>query len=80
MTSREDIETWSAELRESQERFHAEMIALEEIKRAHLRKVARALPEVPPRLAKYLAEPNVFLRRERSDGAGSASDEGSGDL
>lgn len=65
MTRREHIRRMREEWRASDAAFNARMAALEEIKRAHLRNVARALPEVPPRLAKYLAEPNLFLREQR---------------
>jgi hypothetical protein len=69
VTRREQIQKLRAELREDQERFHAEMAALEEIKRVHLRNAARALPELPPRLARYLAEPNAFLHRDSAERA-----------
>ena len=65
MTRREQIQRMRAEWRASDAVFTARMMALEEIKRADLRNVARTLPEVPPRLAKYLAEPNVFLRDQQ---------------
>lgn len=64
--NREQIRRMRAEWRASDAAFKARLAALEEIKRVHLGNVARALPEVPPRLAKYLAEPNVFLRDEQS--------------
>ena len=65
MTS-EQIQRMRAEWRASDAAFTVRLAALEEIKRAHLRKVARNLPEVPPALEKYLSEPNVFLRDECS--------------
>ena len=66
MTKRERIKKMTAEFEARHEALQAELVALEEIKRVHLRNVACALPEVPPELERYLSAPNVFLRQERS--------------
>jgi len=66
MINRESIQKRTAEMVERHEAHQARLVELEEVKRAHLRDVARALPEVPPELARYLSEPNVFLQQQRS--------------
>lgn len=68
MSRRESIQQIRREIRESQIAFESRLAALEEVKRANIRKVARLLPTVPSAVERYLASPNPFLSDERPDG------------
>jgi len=61
MTQHEYIEQLRAEMHARQRALKAEIAALEEVKRFHLRNVARTLAVVPPDVERYLASPNPFL-------------------
>lgn len=65
MVTRESIRRFRREMLERQHALKAEIAALEEVKRANLRKVVSTLPEVPPTVEEYLCSPNPFLSEEQ---------------
>jgi len=59
MTEHKSIQQLTEEMLARQEAHSAEIARLQEVTRTQLRKVASTLPEVPPMLKEYLAEPKA---------------------